>query len=207
MTDKTTANSPSDEPVDVAGVAVVDDRGVQAAAAVAVQGSAAVLVARFANQDAAAVAYEALREAEQDRALRIDGVLVVDADDSGKLNIRKMTDHHTRRGTLWGAVAGGVLAIIFPPALLAGIVGGGIVGAVIGKVGNLSTKDKAAAELAGVITPGSSGIVALVDLADVEQVKATIPPAEEVKAVPVDDATAAAVKDAAKAAGDETAAS
>ncbi len=205
MTDKTTSNSPSDEPVDVAGVAVVDDRGVQAAAAVAVQGSAAVLVARFANQDAAAVAYEALREAEQDRALRIDGVLVVDADDSGKLNIRKMTDHHTRRGTLWGAVAGGVLAIIFPPALLAGIVGGGIVGAVIGKVGNLSTKDKAAAELAGVITPGSSGIVALVDLADVEQVKATIPPAEEVKAVPVDDATAAAVKDAAKAAGDETA--
>ena len=81
--------------------------------------------------------------------------------------------------------------------------GGGIVGAVIGKVGNISTKDKVAAELADVITPGTSGIVALVDLGAVEEVKAALPAADEVKAVPVDAETAEAVKQAADAAHDE----
>ena len=38
-------------------------------------------------------------------------------------------------------------------------------------------------------------------LADVDAVKAKLPEAEEVKAAPVSDETAAAVKDAAKAAG------
>jgi uncharacterized membrane protein len=206
MTDEKTTNETSQEPVTIAAAAVGDDAGIIAEGAVAIQGSAAILVARFADQSAAGVAYEALREAEAERALKIDGVLVVDSDRDGRMHVRKLTDHHTRRGTTWGAVAGGALAIIFPPSLLAGIVAGGIVGAVIGKVGNISTKDKVAAELGDVITPGTSGIVALIDITALDEVKATIPDAEEVKAVEVDAATADAVKDAAKAAeGDASA--
>ena len=205
MSDDTTPTTSGDgeEPVIIAAAAVGDEYGTLAEGAVAVQGSAALLVARFADQSAASLAYEALREAEAERAIAIDGVLVIDADSDGRMHVRKLTDHHTRKGTLWGAVAGGALAIIFPPSILAGIVGGGIVGAVVGKVGNISTKDKVAAGLADVITPGTSGIVALVDLSAVEEVKAAIPAADEVKTVPVDAETAEAVKQAADAAHGE----
>jgi uncharacterized membrane protein len=195
--------SQSDEPVVAAVGAVGDERGVYAEGGVAVQGNQALLVARFADMDAASVAYEALRDAEAKRAIDIEGVLVVDADYQGKISVRKVTDHHTRKGTAWGAVAGVALAIIFPPTLLAGAVAGGVVGAAIGKAGNVKVKSDLAKELAGVITPGTSGIVAVVAITAVDAVKQTIPDAAEVKSVPVDDETAAAVAQAADAATSE----
>jgi len=102
-------------------------------------------------------------------------------------------------------VAGAALAIIFPPTLLAGAVVGGAAGLALGKAGNLLKKGQVAAELASVITPGTSGIVALVAITAVDAVKQTIPQAKAVKSVPVDNETADAVKEAAKAAGDQPA--
>jgi uncharacterized membrane protein len=197
VTDK---NTSADQPVAAAAGAVVDDQGVVAEGGVAVQGDQALLVARFADMDSAAAAYDALRDAESKQAIDIEGVLVVDADEQGKIKIRKLTDHHTRRGTVWGAVAGAALAIIFPPSILAGAVAGGIVGAAIGKAGNIKTKSDLAKDLADVITPGTSGIVAVVDITAIDAVKQAIPDAAEVKAVPVDAETAAAVTDAATSA-------
>ena len=201
MTDKTTSNK---EPVLAASGAVVDDKGgVVAEGGIAVQGTQALLVARFADMDAASVAYDALRDAESRRAIDIQGVLVVDADYQGKITVRKMTDHHTRRGFAWGAVAGVALAIIFPPSLLAGAALGGVVGAAVGKAGNIATKSDVAKDLADVITPGTSGIVAVVDITAVDAVKDSIPEASEVKAVPIDKETADAVTTAANAAASE----
>jgi len=206
MTDDNKSTTPGSGPDFVATAAVADDQGVLAEGAVAIQGSVALLVARFADPSVAGLAYEDLRRAEGEGRISVDGVLVVDAGADGRVNVRKMTDHHTRRGTLWGAVAGAALAIIFPPSILAGIVGGGVIGAVIGKVGNLSTKDDVAKSLADVITPGTSGILAVIDLKDVDEVKATIPQAEEVKTVPVDQGTADAISKAATEAQGEVSA-
>ena len=52
-------------------------------------------------------------------------------------------------------------------------------------------KSEVADELASVITPGTSGIVALVSITAVDAVKATIPDAKVVKSAPVDAETAA----------------
>ena len=197
MTDNT---NPDEEPVVAASGALIDDQGVVAEAGIAVQGTQALLVARFRDMDAASVAYDALRDAESKRAIDIQGVLVVDSDYQGNITVRKLTDHHTRRGFAWGAVAGVALAIIFPPSLLAGAALGGVVGAAVGKAGNVATKSNVAKELAEVITPGTSGIVAVLDITAVDAVKATIPEADEVQSVPIDDETAAAVTTAANAA-------
>ena len=196
--EKPAATAKTDDGPDlVAAVAVTDDEGVLAEGAIAMKGSLALLVARFADPTIAGTAYQALLQAESEGRIDIDGVLVVDAGADGKINVRKLTDHHTRTGALWGAVAGAALAIVFPPSILAGLVGGGVIGSVIGKVGNVSEKDKVAASLAGVITPNTSGILAVIDLKDIEDVKAEIPEAEEVKTVPVDQATADAISTAA----------
>jgi uncharacterized membrane protein len=174
-------------------------------AGIAVQGNRAVVVAQFADMDSAKAAYYALLEAEVKRAIDIDGVLVANADYQGKVHIQKMTDHKTRNGFLWGAVGGAVMGLIFPPTILAGAVGVGLAGAAIGKAGNVLMKSGVADELSSVIAPGTSGIVALVEITAVDAVKATIPDAKVVKSAPVDDATADAVKEAAKAAGDTSA--
>jgi uncharacterized membrane protein len=206
MTDETPkAPETAEEPVDVVAVVAGDETGIQAEAAIAVQGDSAIIVAQFADMDTARVAYDALREAEAKRAIDIDGVLVVNADYQGKVHVQKMTDHTTRNGFLWGAVAGVVVGVIFPPSILASAATLGVAGALAGKAGNLFKRGAVASELADVIKPGTSGIVALVSITAVDAVKETIPQATEVKAVPVDDETAAAVKEAAKAAGDATA--
>ena len=75
-----------------------DEQGIEAAGTIVMQGDAVILAARFADPAAAGVAYERLRDAEVNQELNIDGVLVADADADGKIHIRKLTDHHTRRG-------------------------------------------------------------------------------------------------------------
>ena len=180
---------------------VADDMGILAEGAIGISGDNAILVARFANVDAAKQAYGVLVEAEKSGALDIDGVLVANADAEGKINVVKMTDHHTKKGFLAGAVAGVVLGIIFPPSIIASALVVGTGGAAIGKLGNLNAKNQTARELADVLTPNSSGIIALVQLAQVEEVKEQLPEAAEVKAAPVSDEAAAAVKSAAEAAG------
>jgi uncharacterized membrane protein len=207
MTDETknTASEP-EQQVDAAVGVVADDYGnVDAVAGIAVQGNQAVIVAQFADMDAAKAAYYALQDAEADRAIDIAAVLVANADYQGKVHIQKMTDHKTRNGFLWGAVGGAVIGLIFPPTILAAAVGVGLAGAAVGKAGNVMMKSEVADELASVIAPGTSGIVALVNITAVDAVTATIPDAKVVKSAPVDDATAAAVTQAAKAAGDVSA--
>ena len=206
MTDETTTTDAAPEqPVDAAVVVAGDDAGIDAVAAIAVQGNQAVIVAQFADMDSAKAAYYALLDAEATRAVDIYGVLVANADLQGKVHIQKMTDHKTRNGFLWGAVGGAVIGLIFPPTIIAGAVGVGLAGAAVGKAGNVLMKSEVADELASVIAPGTSGIVALVAITAVDAVTQTIPDAKVVKSAPVDDATADAVKQAAKAAGDPSA--
>jgi uncharacterized membrane protein len=206
MTDKTndTAAAPG-QPIDAAVATLYDDRGVEAVAGIAVQGNQALIVAQFADLDAAKAAYDALVDAEVNRALDIDGVMVANADYQGQIHIQKMTDHKTRNGFLWGAVGGAVIGLIFPPTILAGAVAVGVAGAAVGKAGNVLMKSEVADELAGVITPGTSGIVALVSITAVDAVEATIPDAKVVKSAPISDEAATAVKQAAKAGGDQAA--
>jgi uncharacterized membrane protein len=206
MTDKATTtdqSQPTEEPLVIVAASVGDEQGDVFQGAVAAQGSHAVLVARFADPDAAAQVREALRNGESAGHYDVDGVLVVHAGADGKVSVQEMTDHHTRRGVGWGVVGGVIAGILFPPSILASAVVLGGAGGVLGKIGNIREKQRVEKAVADVITPGTSGILALVSLKDVEAVTAAMPEAQEVKSIPVDDKTAAAIE---QAAGSETAA-
>ena len=197
MTDETT--KPADDVVVVAGQ-ISDDKGVIAEGAIAAQGDHALIVARFADPTLAIEAYDVLLGAEIDGSLEIDGVLVVKADDNGKLHVQKMTDHSTRKGLKWGIVGGVVAGIFLPATIIGGAVALGVAGAAAGKARNLYHRVEVEEELAGVITPGTSGILALVSAPAADAVAKKMPKAEAVKTVPVDAETADAVKAAAAAA-------
>jgi uncharacterized membrane protein len=197
MTDeKSTPAAGADDTV-VIVAQVADDQGVLAEGAVAIEGNHVLLVARFADSTAAAAVYSDLQEGEIAGSYHIDGVLVVNADAAGKITIQKLTDHHTKRGLKWGIVAGVVAGIVFPPSILASAAWLGGAGLVVGKIGNVREKAKVEKAVADVITPGTSGILALIDVQDVPAVKEAIPQAQEVKTIPVDEATADAIEKAA----------
>ena len=150
MSDKTqNATATPDQPVAVTG-SVTNKYGVKTTTEIAVQSNQALIVAQFADMDSAKAAYHALIDAEVNRALDIDGVLVANADSKGKVHIQKMTDHKTRNGFLWGAVGGAAIGLIFPPSILAGAVAVGVAGAALGKAGNELWKGEVADDLAGV---------------------------------------------------------
>jgi uncharacterized membrane protein len=194
--DLETTPAAADDVVVVAAT-IADDQGVLAEGAVAVEGDHALVVARFADMTSARAIYDDLLSAELDGSLHIDSVLVVKADEGGKLHVEKMTDHSTRTGLKWGIVGGVVAAVFLPATIVAGAVTLGVAGAAAGKARNLAHRVEVEKDLADVITPGTSGILALVTAADAPAVQAKMPDAAEVKTVTVDDETAGAIKAAA----------
>ncbi len=107
-----------------------------------------VILGIFADEAAADAAVEALKTWDDDNIdieLESIGVLVVD--DKGQIKEHKLG----RRSGGKGAGIGLVLAVIAPPTLLAGIVGGGVIGHFHHKGLGLSQedRDRIIAELAG----------------------------------------------------------
>ena len=173
-------------------------RGSSPRRAVVAQGDHALVVARFANKDAAISIYDGLLEAELEGVLHIDGVLVVNADQDGRIHVQKMTDHSTRTGLKWGIV-GGVVAAVFLPATLARRcrrVGHGRRGRREGPQPHASPRHRVRAGRRH--HAGHVGDPRARDREDAPEVAPKMTDAEEVKTVPVDDETAAAIKEAAK---------
>jgi uncharacterized membrane protein len=197
MTEETT--KPTEDVVVVAGQ-IADEQGVLAEGAIAAEGNHALIVARFADPTLAMATYDVLLDAEISGSLEIDGVLVVKADDDGRLHVQKMTDHSTRKGLKWGIVGGVVAGIFLPATIIGGAVALGVAGAAAGKARNLYHRVEVEEELAGVITPGTSGILALVSAPAAAEVAKKMPAALAVKPGPVDEETAGAIKAAAVAA-------
>lgn len=186
--------------------AVGDEDGVQAVVALDTDYFNTVLAAEFADPTAAKAAYMGLLNAEVQGIIRIDGVLAVHADDEGKIHIDKLTEHSSKTGVKWGAAAGLVVGILFPPAILASTIGWGVVGGALGKLRNLHHRKQVADQLAGAIGPNNSGIVALVHAVDVPAIKEQLPEATKVTTADVDEATAKDIAEQAKQAeGDQPA--
>ena len=156
-------------------------------------GAYSLIVARFPTTDKAEEAYRMLTELERRSSLRIDGVVVASRDADGKVHLGKVTEHSTKTGLKWGLVGGVALGLIFPPSILAGAVAGGAIGAAIGKVGNLSSRSDLSKELEGVLTPGSSGVIALVEDTAVVEIQKALAEADAIVTKAVDKQLAAAI--------------
>ena len=100
-------------------------------------GATTLFVADFNDTGAAWEAYEALRSIEDGRHVAIDGVVVVNRDADGKLEIQKATDHSTKKGLKWGVIGGAALGLVFPPSIIGSAVALGAGGAALGKAHQL----------------------------------------------------------------------
>ncbi len=165
-----------------------------------------VVLAFFGDEAAADDAVEQLKrwdKADDDVKLNAIGVLVLD--DKGKIKTHKLG----KRSVGKGAGIGLLLAVVAPPTLLAGVVGGGILGAFHHKGLGLDAADREriASQLEG--GKAAVGVLAKADEADAIQARLTElggtaevhEVAEEVAAEA--DTAAPAVEEAQAAAGDD----
>ena len=168
------------------------------AAAAVSDGAYTVFVADFADTTLAWEAYEALKSAEDGRHVQIEGVVVLERDADGTLEIQQATDHSTRSGLTWGVVGGVALGVIFPPSILGSVavLGGG--GAAVGKVRQRHHRKELAAQLEAVIEPGHSGILALVSDPGAVEIRRALDKAEAVVESAIDDVAARDIKAAAE---------
>ena len=161
-----------------------------------------VILGVFADEASADAAVEALKtwdKASDDVKLGAIGVLVLD--DKGALKTHKMGQRSTRKG----AGIGLVLAIVAPPTLLAGVVGGGILGAVHHKGLGLSKEDSA--RIGTELTGGKAAVGVLVPTAEAGAIAGKLTElGGDVEAHDVTDQTLAAVAEADPAATEAPAA-
>lgn len=161
-------------------------------------GVSALVVASFATLDEARDAYEQLKDVEDGRTLRVDGVVMLTHDKDGKLEVVKVTDHSTRTGLAWGALGGVLVGVFFPPSVLAGALVGGAAGAVIGKARQVHHKHEIADRLAETIGPDQSGLIALVTDPRAEKLQKALDKADRIVSEAVDDAVADELRAASK---------
>jgi uncharacterized membrane protein len=153
-------------------------------------GARTLFIADFNDTGAALQAYEALKSLEDGRHFAIDGVVVVNRDADGKLEVQKATDHSTKRGMKWGMVGGAVLGVVFPPSIIASAAALGLGGAALGKAAQLNHKIGLEKELENAVAPGHSGIVALVSDPGAVEIRNALAKANGIVESAVDDVVA-----------------
>lgn len=121
-----------------------------------------VILATFADEDAANAAMNELKEARRAAVLDFDESAVIMVDEDGTIHIKDAADVSTGKGAGRGAIMGGVVGILAGPA---GVVLGASAGAVVGGLltrGDEGFSDETLEALGKKLVPGSSAIVAVV---------------------------------------------
>jgi len=168
-------------------------------------GAHALIVAQFKTMEDTEAAYAHLQEIERTTSLQIDGVVIATCDAEGNIHLGKVTEHSTKTGLKWGVVGGAMIGLIFPPTILAGAVAGGSLGAITGKIRNLFHRKGIADELAGVMSPNTSGIIALVQDTAVVAIQDALAKADRIVTKAIDEQMAAEIDREAEAAKAEIA--
>jgi uncharacterized membrane protein len=133
-----------------------------------------VFVATYDTEDGAAAAAKDFQAAERDGAIDlIDAAVIVHTPDD-KVKFDETADPSGKKWAKRGAIAGGVVGLIFPPSIIVSAVVGGSAGGVWGKIRDKGFKDDDLKEIGNSLPPGSSAIIAIAEDEMVEQLERSL---------------------------------
>src|SRR3954471_23322275 len=133
-----------------------------------------IFIAVFNNETEAATALKDWRAMDREGSVNlIDGVIVVH-EAGGKVTFEETADPSGKKWAKRGVIAGGVVGLIFPPAIIASAAVGGGAGGIWGKLRDKGFKDDDLKEVGKSLPPGTSGIIAIAEDRMVEQLESSL---------------------------------
>jgi uncharacterized membrane protein len=122
-----------------------------------------VFVAAFGNEDQADAAVKDFKAMDREGTIElIDAAAIVHGAD-GKVHFKETADPSGKRWAKRGAIAGGLVGLIFPPMILASAAVGAGAGGIWGKVRDKGISDDELRQIGETIPPGSSAIIAVAE--------------------------------------------
>ncbi|HTY96751.1 MAG TPA: DUF1269 domain-containing protein [Solirubrobacteraceae bacterium] len=122
-----------------------------------------VFVAAFSSEDEAGATLKDFRAMHREGDIDLIDAAVIVHTAEGKVHFHETADPGAKRWAARGAIAGGLIGLIFPPSILAGAAVGAAGGGIWGKVRDKGFSDEDLRAIGESIPPGSSAIIAVAE--------------------------------------------
>jgi len=122
-----------------------------------------VFVAAFDNEGQAAEALKDFRAMHREGSIDLIDAVVVVRHADGKVTFEETADPSGKKWAKRGAIAGGLVGLIFPPSIIAGAVVGGAGGGIWGKIRDKGFKDEDLQAIGESLEPGTSAVIAIAE--------------------------------------------
>ena len=122
-----------------------------------------VFVAAFDNEKQAGEALKDFRTMHREGSIDLIDAAVIVRGADGKVSFEETADPSGKKWAKRGAIAGGLVGLIFPPSIIAGAVVGGAGGGVWGKIRDKGFKDEDLKAVGESLPPGSSAIIVIAE--------------------------------------------
>lgn len=122
-----------------------------------------VFVAAFEDEHKAGEALKDFRAMDREGSIDLIDAVVVVRDAEGKVTFEETADPSGKKWAKRGAIAGGLVGLIFPPSIVAGAVVGGAGGGIWGKIRDKGFKDEDLKAIGESLPPGTSAIIAIAE--------------------------------------------
>jgi arylsulfatase len=152
-----------------------------------------VLIAAYLFEDLAKQDFDAVLKLAEDKAITVEGVVLVQKDEAGEVNVKETGDHLGRKGAKLGGGVGLVLGLFAPPLLAATAVGAAA-GAVLGKFAKHRLESGIAEKMDAALPNGSGGVIAVYDSDGADAVDKALPNAVKKSVAKIDGASAKELK-------------
>ena len=121
-----------------------------------------VLIAAYLFEDLAKRDFDAVVKLAEDKTITVEGVVLVQKDADGEVQVTQTGDHLGRKGA---KVGGGVgLAVgLFAPPLLAATAVGAVAGGLTGKFAKHRLESGIGEKMDAALPPGSGGVIVVYD--------------------------------------------
>jgi len=120
-----------------------------------------IFVAAYATEQGAHAALKDFQAAKRAGAIDLIDAAVIVHTAEDKVKFEETADPSGKKWAKRGAIAGGVVGLIFPPSIIASAVVGGGAGGIWGKIRDKGFKDEDLKEIGESLPPGSSAIIAI----------------------------------------------
>ena len=115
----------------------------------------------FSTPYGAADAVDALREADRRWLIGLENAAVIEKHQDGSVTFNETGDRSGMSGLGSGALIGGIVGLIFPPALLASAAAGAAAGGLGARIRDTGFEDNALRAVANELAPGESALIAV----------------------------------------------